>query len=268
METLLLKLLLAPALVVASTLAGRRWGPGVAGILIGQPVVAGPILFIVFVQHGAVFTSHAATASLTGVAALAAFALVYAWVARRLPWALTLLIGWVVVLGMDAATSAVSLAPVVAFGVALAAIATAGSLLPPAEADLPPAPAPPRWDLAARAVATGGLVLAVTSAAGVLGPFWTGALAPFPIGVSIIAAFVHAQAGAAHVRATLAGALTGMVGLATFCVVVAVAVLPWGWFAFVVGVGAAIGAQLLASWVVSRPRVHAAGRPADPPPGR
>ncbi|GAA5195196.1 hypothetical protein [Microbacterium jejuense] len=245
METLLLKLLLAPTLVVASTLAGRRWGPRVAGVLIGQPVVAGPILFIVFVQHGAAFTSRAATASLTGVAVLAAFALVYAWVARSLPWTLTLLAGWAVVLGMDAATSAIRFLPVVAFAVALAAIATARSLLPRAADDLGmPAP-PPRWDLVARAVATGALVIAVTSAAGALGPFWTGILAPFPIGVSIIAAFVHAQSGAAHVRATLAGALTGMVGLATFCVVVALAVVPWGGYAFVAGVAGAVGVQLL-----------------------
>ncbi|MFD4957655.1 hypothetical protein [Microbacterium sp. NPDC058389] len=250
MEALLLKLLLAPALVVGSTLAGRRWGPRVSGLLIGQPVVAGPILFIVFVQHGATFTSGAATASLTGVAALATFAFVYAWVARRLPWALTLLVGWLVVLGVDAATAGASFTPLAAVGVALAAIAIARALLPPADGDLGmPAP-PPRWDLAARAVATGALVLAVTSAAGALGPYWTGILAPFPIGVSIIAAFVHAQSGAAHVRATVAGALTGMVGLATFCVVVALAVVPWGWPAFVAGVAGAVAAQLAATQVV------------------
>ena len=252
MGTLLLKLLLAPALVVASTLAGRRWGPRVAGLLIGQPVVAGPLLFIVFVQHGAGFTHHAATASLPGVASLAAFALVYAWVARRLPWAATLAIGWVAVLGMDAATAAIPFIPVVAFGVALVAIAAARSLLPPAAGVQGPAPAPPRWDLAARAIATATLVLAVTSAAGALGPAWTGILAPFPIGVSIIAAFVHAQSGAAQVRATLAGALTGMVGLATFCVVVALTVVAWGGFAFVAGVAGAVGAQLIATWLVAR----------------
>ena len=46
MTVLALKLLLAPLLVVASSLAGRRWGPRLAGILVVLPIVAGPILLI------------------------------------------------------------------------------------------------------------------------------------------------------------------------------------------------------------------------------
>jgi hypothetical protein len=41
---LLAKLLLAPACVVAVSLAGRRWGVAVAGLLGGLPVVAGTLL--------------------------------------------------------------------------------------------------------------------------------------------------------------------------------------------------------------------------------
>jgi len=44
--TLLLTLVLAPVLVVASTLAGRRGGARLTGVLVGLPVVAGPILLI------------------------------------------------------------------------------------------------------------------------------------------------------------------------------------------------------------------------------
>jgi hypothetical protein len=42
---LLLKLLLVPLLIYLVTLAGRRWGPAVAGWLSAFPIVAGPILF-------------------------------------------------------------------------------------------------------------------------------------------------------------------------------------------------------------------------------
>jgi hypothetical protein len=63
---LLLKLLLAPSLVVASTLAGRRWGPDVAGILVALPIVAAPILFITYQQHGARFASDAANPLCSG----------------------------------------------------------------------------------------------------------------------------------------------------------------------------------------------------------
>ena len=68
---LALKLLLAPGLVVASSLAGRRWGPRAAGMLIVLPVVAGPILLIVYLEHGAAFAGRAAAAATLGVVPLA-----------------------------------------------------------------------------------------------------------------------------------------------------------------------------------------------------
>ena len=42
----ILKLILVPALIAGVTLAGRRWGPAVAGWLSAFPVVAGPILLV------------------------------------------------------------------------------------------------------------------------------------------------------------------------------------------------------------------------------
>lgn len=45
---LALKLLLAPASVVLSSLASRRWGPRFGGILGTIPIVAGLILLIIW----------------------------------------------------------------------------------------------------------------------------------------------------------------------------------------------------------------------------
>ena len=52
MLLLLLKLTLAPGLVAAVTLAGRRWGPRVAGWLGGLPVIVGPILLALAIVTG------------------------------------------------------------------------------------------------------------------------------------------------------------------------------------------------------------------------
>ena len=46
------KILLSPLCVVAVSLAGRRWGVAVAGVLGGLPVVAGPILLVETLVHG------------------------------------------------------------------------------------------------------------------------------------------------------------------------------------------------------------------------
>jgi hypothetical protein len=74
------KFLLSPLCVVAVSLAGRRWGVAVAGLLGGLPVVAGPILLVETLLHGRGFGADAAgpirsvlcgwTAFLFGVAVL------------------------------------------------------------------------------------------------------------------------------------------------------------------------------------------------------
>ena len=84
---LLLKLLLVPALVLLLTLAGRRWGPSLAGWLAGLPLVAGPTLLFVAVDQGAGFAASAALAALIAVPANLVFMLSFAWAGLRLPWA-------------------------------------------------------------------------------------------------------------------------------------------------------------------------------------
>jgi hypothetical protein len=246
---LLLKLFLAPLLVVASTLAGRKWGPNIAGVLVGQPVVAGPILFITYLQHGADFASDAAASSVLGVVSLAAFAVVFSHLARRLGWSATLAAGWTAVLVLDAVLSVVRVTVLAAFVVTLAAIVAAMIVVPRFEPERHGERAlrlSPSWDLPGRAIATGVLALTVTTASGALGPYWTGLLAPFPIAISVVAAFVHAQHGYVETARTLAGALMGLVSLSVFCLSVSVLVRSIGGATFLVGIAVAVAAQLLA----------------------
>ena len=88
MALLLVKLTLAPSLVICSSLAGRRWGYEVAGLLVALPLVAGPILMIADLQRGSRFGARAASASLLGLVALASFVVVFAHVSRRRGWLL------------------------------------------------------------------------------------------------------------------------------------------------------------------------------------
>jgi hypothetical protein len=79
------KVLLSPLCVIAVSLAGRRWGVAVAGVLGGLPVVAGPILLVETLLHGRDFGADAAAGTLLGLAALTAFVVVYGRVATRSP---------------------------------------------------------------------------------------------------------------------------------------------------------------------------------------
>jgi hypothetical protein len=254
-EALLLKLFLAPLLVVASTLAGRRWGPHVTGVLVALPIVAGPILFITYQDHGADFASDAAGSSLLGLVSLATFAVVFARASRRFGWLVTLAMSCVAVLAVDVVLSFVQVPLFVALTITLFATVAAMVLMPRVEpvSPLEPDQRQPSWDLLGRAVATGTLVLVVTTASGLLGPHWTGLLAPFPVATSVVAAFVHAQHGHVMTARTLAGALVGLFGFALFCLTVAVSVRPLGGVAFVVGAVVAVAVQLLVTRVRTAP---------------
>ena len=94
MAILLAKLLLAPACVVAVSLAGRRWGVAVAGVLGGLPIVAGPILLVLTLAHGRPFGAEAAAGTLLGLAALTLFVVVYGKASERTGPVPSLLAGW------------------------------------------------------------------------------------------------------------------------------------------------------------------------------
>ncbi|WP_431478872.1 hypothetical protein [Massilia eburnea] len=81
---LALKLFLVPWLIYAVTLAGRRWGPAVAGWLSAFPIVAGPILLAISLEQGAGFAAAAAQGTLLAVLAMIVFSLTYAWASGRM----------------------------------------------------------------------------------------------------------------------------------------------------------------------------------------
>lgn len=223
---LLLKLLLAPALVVGSSLAGRRWGARVTGVLVALPIVAGPILLISCLEHGTRFGAAAAASSLLGLVTLALFAVVFAWFSRRAGAILSLAVTWAACLAADVALAQVQVSPWVGFPVVLLAAWGASRVLARGTVS-PGAPlltTRPWWDLPGRAAATASLVVLVTSLAGALGPAMTGVLAPFPIATSVVAAFTLAQAGHAQTVQVLRGILTGLLGFTVFCLLVALLV--------------------------------------------
>jgi hypothetical protein len=63
-EGLALKLVLTPALIGVVSLAGRRWGPGVSGWLVGFPLTSGPVAFFLALDHGVRFAAAAAVGSM------------------------------------------------------------------------------------------------------------------------------------------------------------------------------------------------------------
>jgi hypothetical protein len=227
--TLVLKVALAPALVVGVTLATRRWGSRVGGMLIALPVVAGPILLVITLDHGELFGARTARGALLGVVALSAFCVAFAAAAPRLRWPAVLLIGWAAYAGVAACGSRWDAPPVAGLASALAALLLARAVLNRADHTRRTGhietltSSPPPWDLYARAASTAVLVVALTTAAGALGPAVSGVLTPFPIAASVLGAFTLAHDGPAASIAMLRGFVVALPGFAVFFFAVAVA---------------------------------------------
>jgi hypothetical protein len=222
MALLVAKFLLAPLCVVAVSLAGRRWGVAVAGVLGGLPVVAGPILLALTLIHGRSFGADAAAGTLLGLAALTAFVVVYGRVAPFAVPAATVICGWVAFLIAVAALAQIQPPPGVSFVLVGIGFAVGLRLLPAPPQPLPTLDAPPSWDLPARGLAALMLVVTLTAASGALGPQLSGLLAPFPIITSVLAVFTHAHGGADQARVLLRNFLVGFYSFATFCLILAV----------------------------------------------
>jgi hypothetical protein len=214
---LAIKLLLAPCFVIGASLAGRRYGPRVGGLVGGLPVVAGPILLIYALAHGRGFAANAAEGTLLGLVSLTGFAVVYGHLAGRASWPVGLLSGWLAFILGTLLFSLFTAPVVLALALACSGFVVGLALLPRPRDGPPPTATPPRWDLPLRAGCALALVLALTAAAGWLGPRLSGLLAPFPIIASVLATFTHSQRGVDETLRLLRGLITGFGAFALFC---------------------------------------------------
>src|SRR5580765_5737714 len=195
MTVLALKLLLAPGFVVVSSLVARRFGVRVGGVVAGLPAIAGPILLVLALDHGAAFAARAATGTLLGIVALAAFVLAYVAVSHRLGWTWAVGLGWTAFFASVLALRPVHVGPAAALVVGCGACAATLALIPRPAGPPPPPGEHPRWDLPFRAACAAIPVLVVTGTARALGPHLAGLLAAFPIVTPVLAAFTQAQQG-------------------------------------------------------------------------
>ena len=243
---LAIKLVLAPLLVAAATSAGYRFGPKVTGWLAGFPVVAGPIILVFTLEQGPEFAAKAAESSLLGVISLVGFCVMYLWVARNYPWPLSVLCGWVFYGCLTLVLQKLRSPWWLSATIALTAIQLARRLLTKRYTPLLPRTVR-SWDIPARMAATAVLVVILTTAASGLGSQLSGLLTPFPVVTTVIAVFSQRDQGYTGALRTLQGLLASMPAFVTFCLVLALALVPLGpWLAFASAIGVNVLLQMLA----------------------
>jgi hypothetical protein len=216
-DSIVLRLALAPALILAASVASRHWGPGIGGWLVALPLTSGPVAFFLALDHGPGFAAAAALGSLAGAIAEIAFAAAYTVLVHR-GWPLAVCGASLTFIVVAAIFQHMALRWGVLAAASMVALVAASRLVPhQAHASPPP---PPRWEIPARMAVAAALVLLITGTATVLGPRLSGTLAMFPVYVIVLTVFAH-RSGPAHALRVLRGLLIGLFAGVSFFIVLA-----------------------------------------------
>jgi hypothetical protein len=250
---LLLRLIIAPLVVIAGTLAQRRFGHAISGLIIGLPLTSLPMLVLVTLQHGTSFATSMSNADLIGSLAEVAVMLVYVQLATRLPPWLTLLGALGAFVASAAGVHLFAFTTLLGGVLAMAGFAVALRYWPRSR---PEPTQNGRHRLALRAVLSAGFTFLVISSAGRIGPELAGLAAAFPV-MSMVMAFVtHQELGADASSRFLQGVAKG-----SFSYVASIFAftefLRTGnvWIAFLAALSVALIVQLIVQLVDSLPNV-------------
>ena len=233
-ESLILKLVLTPALIGAASLAGRRWGAAVGGWLVGIPLTSAPIALFLALDHGPSFAASASVGMLLGTISQAIFCLAYSFCAGRgVPWLASFGSGCVGFVASTVVLHLLGSVPLMAASLAtLMALVVVLLLVPrtPEKSDESASSATslPRWDIPARMVVATVFVVLLTAIAPVLGPYLSGLLSPFPLFGAVLVVFVDRSEGATSAMKLLRGLLFGLFAPAGFFMALSALIEPVG----------------------------------------
>jgi hypothetical protein len=224
---LLVKLVLTPAIVVVTTLVGRRLGPAVSGWLVALPLVSGPLTFFFALEHGQRFAAHASVGSLSGTLGEVAFGVGWARTARSGPWWRPLVVASASFAAVGLVVEALPLdqhlpSPLLPLALAsFAGLLLGLRVLPRLALDVSDAVLAPRWDLPARTIVATGILLGLTTLAEALGARLSGLLAVYPLYTAVLAGFAQRNDGPAAAIRVLRGLLLGLFAFLAFYAVLA-----------------------------------------------
>ena len=212
------KLLFAPLFIIFTYLIQKKFGARWGGIFMAVPFVIGPILIVIYLQHGSDFLYGSIVGTYAGQIGLIFFIATYTRMAPRFKWPVCI----------ASSTSAfligvAIMSPIINdlwVGVALWFVFWVISMkffvTYDSKTKLAPAPT---WDLWLRVGSALLLIFTITQFAAKLGPQLSGAFAMYPVMTSIMSTFNHYRFGPNASNALLHG-------LAQYLVVIALFIFP------------------------------------------
>jgi hypothetical protein len=251
---LLLRVLLAPLAVLIGTMAQRRFGHAISGLIVGLPLTSLPLLWLVALQHGTAFASSMTGALLVGSIAEAVVLWLYARLTTHLSPTLALggtLVAFALVAGV---VNLLKLSIILAALITAVGFAVALRLWPANANDSSPQSGRSRLWL--RLSLSAVFTFVIVALAGRLGPVVSGLVDALPAMSLMMAFMTHQDHGAESSSTFLRGVTRG-----SFSYVVAMLVLAETLrsgsvvLAFVMGMGAALVVQAGVQAIDSLPKV-------------
>ena len=224
---LLVKISVPPMLVALMSLAARRWGPTIGGLILGLPWMTGPVAYFLGLENGPTYLVTVTGGIELAVWSIGAFILGFGYAALVWPWLPSLLVALVCYSATALLTQSLELPLALTTLISALVLLATYRLLP-----LPTSSAAPRsspsWDIPARMAATFVLVSIIVLSADLLGPQRSGILASFPVIVTVIGVFTLKLWGRDALLRVLRGVSLSLLAFVGFFAVVGFGTPIWG----------------------------------------
>ncbi|MDF9756346.1 heme/copper-type cytochrome/quinol oxidase subunit 4 [Pseudomonas sp. TE6288] len=211
-----LKLLVTPLLMWAISLASRRWGGLLGGLLSGLPITSALVMTFLCLEQGTAFALGAVPGALGGLAAVQATYAFYLFATRKLGIAAAVSLA-ILFYGLAAYAFTHWGELYLSIGMALLLI---GVLIRVSGREPSPdtftRPRHRYWEIPLRMVSATSLLMLTTGLASWLGPATSGMLAPIPVIAWPLVVFAHMQGGRAGMAAMVRGNAIGALGVIAF----------------------------------------------------
>jgi hypothetical protein len=207
-----------PIIMVVVTLASRKWGNQIGGLLAAIPWVAGPVLLFMTLEQGVPFVINALPGTICGSIGWLVFSTTFILIGRNNNAFISLLSGYLGYIVM--AILLKNIIPHVNihiwYIVCTCLLVLSLNYFPKVPNDGKDGVKVMKHELLLRVLMITSFVILITHFANLLGPGWSGLLTPFPVMTAVLAVFVHYTQGNYQVRSLLLGMMIGSLGFVTF----------------------------------------------------
>lgn len=243
--TLISKMAVTAAFVVAATVTAERAGPLVGGLVATLPIGAGPAYVFLALEHDSHFIAQGAIASLAINAINMTFAVTYTLLAQKRSLAVSLGTTYVVWTTLALSVHSIHWSLVPALAINAAALGIGLWLVRPLR-HVPMMRLTRHWtDYAIRAGLVSLIVGVLVTFSARIGPYASGLLAVFPVVLTSIILILHNRVGGKPTAAVMANAVLGLAGFGLCCLALHMTAEPLGkWAGLAIALVVSIGWSL------------------------